>query len=381
MILRIICLTLGVMLSSVVGAIDLRSFQHGIDFVPGPDGTWWLIWSSSGHPPSGADSDGNWPHDVYLSSIDPSRPSIEPRVLIRQPEAQEPASAAATQDGHIMITMEDGWNARNVLAQRYGVYGQAMDPIKPYPADVYDGGHSGHVAAAGNFFVVFFSEEWVAGGGVDDLGSGDDVLAHVFDSRGKFQYPVRVAVGEETRDWWPLVAGSDRYACFVWQRFVPGEIYADLMISVHDVEAGKRVSKPQVVMSSVMYYTYSVTWIASIDRFLIMGVHHDGTGFGLLIDESGEVRGVSQKLPPIVRESQSIVREFEKQALVVQPMMPKGVLSLSVQADSIRVLRHIEDEHVWGYGGTDGIFLDSERVYIVSLSKDGLIERTFQVDR
>jgi hypothetical protein len=207
---------LGLLLLSSTGILnvrsaraqDSRSFQHGIDLVPLPNGHYKLIWSSSGNPPTGANDNGNWPHDVYFSDIDPAQPKIVPTTLISKPEAQEPASSAITDDGYIMVTMEDGWNAENGLAQRYGVYDTDLNPVKGYPQVVFDGGHSGHVAVVGNKFVVFYSEGWVDGGGVDDLGSGDDVYVSAYHSNGKTLNSSNVAVGNATRDWWPLVAGS-----------------------------------------------------------------------------------------------------------------------------------------------------------------------------
>ncbi|MCF6286667.1 MAG: hypothetical protein L3K26_15955 [Candidatus Hydrogenedentes bacterium] len=359
---------------------DLRSFQHGIDFVPGAEGRWWLIWSSSGHPPTGPDDEGNWPHDVYRASIDPKAPAIAPELFIRRPEAQEPASAAATTDGNIMVTMEDGWNARNVLAQRYGVYDATLAPVRAYPRDVYDGGHSGHVAAAGNHFVVFYSDEWVSGGGVDDLGSGDDVLARVYDSKGSFLYPKRIAVGTETRDWWPEVAGSERVACLVWQRFVDGETHADLMVAMLDVETGRLFLKPTKLKGNLAYYTYSVAWLPLVERFLVLGAYDDGGGFGVLLDESGGVKAESRSLPPLVRESQSIVREDGNRVTVVQPSHPNGLMVLSVSSNAITVGKGIEDGYNWKYAGTDGIFLDRNNVYIVSLSSKGLVERKYRVE-
>jgi len=110
-----------------------------------------------------------WTHDIFYSDIDPHNPKISPIKIISNPEAQEPASSAISDDGHIMITMEDGWNAKNVVAQRYGLYDQSMNPVKPYPNTALDGGHSGHVAASGNRFVIFYSEGWVNDGGVDKM--------------------------------------------------------------------------------------------------------------------------------------------------------------------------------------------------------------------
>jgi hypothetical protein len=372
--------TLALFATCVAPAVDSRSFQHGIDFVPGPDENWWLIWSSSGHPPSGADSDGNWPHDVYRALIDPKAPAIAPEVFIQRPEAQEPASAAATRNGNIMVTFEDGWNADNVLAQRYGVYSASLKPIKAYPRDVYDGGHSGHVAAVGNQFVVFYSDDWVDGGGVDDLGSGDDVLASVYDSKGGYLYPKRVAAGDETRDWWPEIAGSDEVACFVWQRFVDDETHATLMVAVLEVASGRMLLKPTVLEEKLTYYTYSVTWLPTVERFLILGAYDHGGGFGILLDEKGGVRGTSRNLSPVVRESQSIVRADSNGVTVVQPKSPTGLMRLHVSNDAISKRKTIKDDYAWEYSGTDGIFLDRNNVFMVSLSRAGLVTRKFRIE-
>ena len=199
-------------------AQDDRSYQHGINFLQRPDNQWLLIWSSSGNPPTGKDKNGSWTHDIYSSLIDPQNPIIRPTTLISNPEAQEPASSAITDDGYTMITMEDGWNTNRNVAQRYAVYDPLMKAIKPYPQLILDGGHSGHVAAVKNRFVVFYSDEWVQGGGVDNLGSGDDVLAKVYSRLGNLEHTVPIAVGKKSRDWWPLVSGS-KQNCFAINYF------------------------------------------------------------------------------------------------------------------------------------------------------------------
>jgi len=207
---------------------DDRAFQHGIDFIPLPSGLYALVWSSSGAPLHVTDSN-EWEHDVYYSFIDPDRPVINPIKIISREEAQEPASTAITSNGKIMITMEDGWHPTVVLEQRYGVYNSNFNTTsKSYPQVVpVAGGHSGHVAAVDNRFVIFYSEEWVEGGGVDNLGSGDDVYAAIYDSDGNFLFQKKIAVGNTTRDWWPWVEASDNYACMIWQRFVNNETYSE----------------------------------------------------------------------------------------------------------------------------------------------------------
>jgi hypothetical protein len=356
---------------------DPRSYQHGIDFVKLDNGDYWLIWASSGNPPTGAAPSGNWTHDVYYSRIVPSNPKINPQVIISNPEAQEPASSAISNDGHIMVTMEDGWTS--CCSQRYGVYDSDLNPVNPYPNLVHDGGHSGHVAAVDNRFVVFYSDEWVDGGGVNNLGTGDDVLVKVYGSNGDLQQSVDVAVGRVTRDWWPVVAGSNSHAILVWQRFVEGETYADLMVAILDPAIGVLVKDALVLEDHVKYYTYDVQYISAIDRFLVVGTYDAGGGFVYLLDNEGNVLADNKTLPATVRESQLVVREFDGGAVVVQPTTPTGVMVLSVTPSSITLEQTIADDYEWQYSGTDGIFVDSDTVYIVSLSSKGLVERTFDV--
>ncbi len=368
-------------------AQDPREFQHGIDFVALPDGHYKLIWSSSGNPPTGADPDGSWPHDVYYSDIDPANPQIVPTTLISKPEAQEPASSAITDDGHIMVTMEDGWNAQNVLAQRYGVYDTDMSPVKGYPQVVLDGGHSGHVTAVGNRFVVFYSEGWIAGGGVDDLGSGDDVYVSVYRSNGSISGSRNIAVGGATRDWWPLVAGSDHHAMLLWQRFVDDETYAELYYSIYNPSNGSFVKTETLLAPGLEYYTYDVQYLESVDRYLAIGVYEQGGGFAYLIDDTGAIVGEHLALPEVVREGQPAIwlgdnpggGPNEETARVVYPKLDGGVMVLEITSSGIALGASIPGLP-WQTAGTDGIFTAEDEVYFVNLSPAGLVERTFSIE-
>ncbi len=355
---------------------DLREYQHGIDFIPLPDGTYALIWASSGNPPTGQLPNGNWTHDIYYSHIDPKHPAINPVLLIANPEAQEPASAAISSHGHILITMEDGWNTDQEVAQRYGVYDAALNPVLPYPQMVADGGHSGHTTASGNHFIVFYSEGWIDEGGVDGLGSGDDVRAAVYDSDGVLEYTLDVAVGDSSRDWWPLAAGSPERTLLVWQRFVDDEEYSHLMFSLLDMNTGSLVVSPAMLEEKVQYYTYNAVFIPSISRFLITGAHPDGTGFAYLLDAEGNTVAANTDLPAPVRESQAILRDGEGEVLAVEPIVPSGAMVLTLTPESIRLKYTLEDDYTWSYSGIDGIFLSSDTIYIVATSPMGLVERT-----
>jgi hypothetical protein len=353
---------------------DLRSYQHGIDMVSFPDNSLSLVWSSGGNPPS-----GEWTHDVYISAINRSNPLIKPKTLLSRDEAQEPASAAVNTKGNIMVTMEDGWNAKNEVAQRFGVYDSALNPVRAYPQLVLDGGHSGHVTSVGENFVIFYSEGWVDGGGVDDLGSGDDVYAAIYSSDGVLQKEADVAVSS-TRDWWPLVAGSPSRALLVWQRFVQNETHANLMFALLNPSTGQLVKSPLKLVEGVTYYTYSVAYLPTIERFLVLGTFTNGRGFGYLIDNDGNIVTKNINLPPIVREAQSVIRNESNQATVVQARAPSGVMVLTVTNNKITLREVRDDTYQWQYMGVDGAFLDATHVYLVALSTHGLIERTYILD-
>ncbi len=359
---------------------DQRSYQHGIDFIPIGNEQYALVWSSSGSPIDVSNS-AVWEHDVYYSLIDPAKPVIKPINLISREEAQEPASTAISKDGHIMITMEDGWDPTIVLEQRYGVYNSDFTPTsKAYPQVVpVAGGHSGHVAAIDNRFVIFYSEEWVSGGGVDNLGSGDDVYAAIYDSNGNFLFQKNIAVGTTTRDWWPWVEGSDNYACMIWQRFVNNEIYSDLMISILNPLTGEFTVTEKKIETNMEYYTYSLAAIPELDQFLIMGVHKDGTGFGILLDKNGNELSRNDNLPPIVRESQPALRTINGNLFIAQAKADGGIMILKITTN-IELEKTIDDAYIWGYGGTDGIWRNDKQIYMVSLSNCGLVQKKFSLN-
>ncbi len=366
-------------LLNVSTAQDARSYQHGINFLKRPDGQWLLTWSSSGNPPSGKDKNGNWTHDIYYSLIDPSKPIIQPKTLISNPEAQEPASSTITDDGYIMITMEDGWNTERNVAQRFGIYDSALKPVKPYPQLVQDGGHSGHVTAVNNRFVVFYSDEWITGGGVENLGSGDDVLAKIYTDKGELKHSVAVAVSKKTRDWWPLTAGSKKTAMLVWQRFVDDKTWSLLMMAVLDPETGRMLKKPIQIANKIKYYTYNVAFLSALDRFLITGTNNNGKGFALLFSQTGELISSLENLPPIMREAQIIQHQTGKTTSIAQAIDPAGIMILNATADQIIFQEKLRGTQKWSISGTDGLFADENHLFLVGLSENGLLQQFFAI--
>lgn len=358
---------------SLVDKNDARSYQHGVDFIKRSDGSYVLVWASSGNPPVGADENEEWLHDIYYSIIDPSSPSIKPIALISAPNAQEPVSSAIASNGHIMITMEDAWQAQNNLTQSYAIYDENLKPVKPYQSTVFDGGHSGHVSSVGNLFVVTYSTGWVDGGGVNNLGSGNDVQLNVYDSNGNLKNTKEVAVGDVTRDWWPLITGSDRYALLIWQRFVEGKSYSDLMFTVYNPTTNKWIKTANKITEGVKYYTYNAEYLDAIDRFLISGSYENGGGFSFLISTEGNIVAENKTLPPLVREAQPAVKVVGNSTVkVVYPIMPGGLAVLSVNDRNITLEDKIPVAYNWSYAGTGGVFLDETTMYFVSLSPTGI---------
>ncbi|RUM65591.1 MAG: hypothetical protein DSZ03_02540 [Sulfurimonas sp.] len=359
---------------SGLSAEDLRAYQHGVDFLQRSDGNYWLIWASSGIPPQGEDADGEWTHDIYAAAINTQTPTLKPAAVITEVRAQEPSSAAIASNGHIMITMEDAFEDDDVYAQTYGVYNEQMEPLKGYRNIVAYGGHSGHVAAVGEQFVVFYSEGWVEGGGVDELGSGDDVLLKTYNTRGDLLHVKDVAVGETTRDWWPLVAGSSQYALLLWQQFVENESHARLLYRIYDPKNNLWVSDTALLSEAVQYYTYDVQYLETLERFLVCGTDAQGNGFARLLTREGQVVAHAGALPPLVREAQPALRARGADAVtVVYPSAPKGLTVLTISRTDIQLKRTFVQEHTWLYSGTDGIFTDDENVYFISLTPQGAV--------
>lgn len=370
---------------------DLRAFQHGLDTLPLPNGQYVSIWSSVvSEKLQLTNNDEEWSHNVYMASFSNASTQLSPELLISAPDhtAQEPASSAISRDGHIMVTMEDAYQAKHELMQSYAVFDTQFKSIAPYQQVAFDGGHSGHVAAVDNHFVIFFSEGWVDGGGVDDLGSGDDVLLKTYNSIGKELGQLSVSVDKQHRDWWPLLAGSQHVALLVWQRFIDDKTNAQLMYSIYDPIKNTLIKQPIALRGDVQYYTYDVQFLPTVNRFLITGTTENNTGFAYLIDEQGLVVNTLNTLPPFVREAQPAIIGYQNEVephkvveRVVYPIAPSGLVVLDVNKTSINIKQRLYDPYLWQYIGTDGVFLDEQTVYFHTLSQYGLKEMRWHIQK
>ncbi len=398
--------------ASVSGA-DRREYQHGVQFVSSSDSSHWLIWSSSqGNPPSGKKTvtlpDGSkcsyFTHDVYYSMIENSQPEIDAQQLIRLPEAQEPVSAAVSVDGSVLVTFEDGSDSNitsdcwGVIQQRYKLFTSALQAKTELRTVAKSGAHSGHATAVDNQFVIVYSEGWVDSGGDDNFGTGKTIFLDMVNTQGELLRHRRIEGGMRERDWWPLVAGSTRYAFLLWQRYVENSHRANLMYAVYDPVADQFVRPPAALQTEVYYYHYDVQYLLKINRFIVSGNHlgpmiresNHGSiplktqkGFVYLLSEQGEIVdhwSASQLCEfcggyhthPFVREAQPAIYTNEDHVQVLYPVKPKGVLLFLLGANAISLQKYISHDYYWHSLGTDGIFLNSHTAYFANLSPLGL---------
>ncbi len=355
--------------TTVAPYTDHRAWQHGLDLVKvGPRHL--LVWSSWGDTPDPTPNPGgNWSHDVYYSCLDPNNPEVNPKTLVSAPEAQEPASTAINSNGRILMSCEDG---NPDISQRAGMWDANLNPIKEYGTLVHDGGHSGHVAAMGNRFVVAYSYGWVDGGGVDNLGTGDDVLARIVNDDGTMSRAIPVSVNQaaDKRDWWPVIAASPTDALEVWQRYPAGTLHGAF------IRPDGTSSEEFKITDGIKFYYYNVRWLPSLNRYVVFGSRQDG-GFISIIDRNGSVAVSRTGLPDTVRESKLVVRknsEDGKSGVVtaIYPTLPSGAAVVSITAGSIDLQRSIPASYKWDYMGTDGMFVAPNRILFATLSKTGL---------
>lgn len=363
--------------SAVTG--DMRRFMHGIAAVPGLAAGETYVFFSSANPDEELPRPGDsWTHDVYVARWDGKTGSLgEPSRFVSRPEAQEPVSAARNTAGSIMVTFEDGWEAPHTVTQRYGVYDPRLDPVKAYPNEVEPGGHSGHVAAVGEAFIVFYSDGWVDGGGEDNLGSGHGVYAKVYDNVGQELHDIDVVHAQ--RAWWPRLAGGTSTALLIWQELMPNQRDARLKAAVLDPRSGK-VGRHLVLQDDIRFYHYEVAWMPDIERFLVVGTAR-GKGFARLVSEEGEVTASLACMPATVREAGIAVDTAKHHAYT--PAADGRLLQIRAERDSLSLaatLMTLDSSPVrWRTMGSLGLFGLDDTLHWFSLTEKGLAQLRFNL--
>ena len=251
-----------------------------------------------------------------------------------------------------------------------GLWDAALNPIKTPPITVRKGGHSGHVAALGDKFLVTYGEGWVKGGGDNHRGTGDDIWARIVDNDGALgpEIPIAVDPRRAYRDWWSVVSASDRNWLVVWQRYSTAALWGAL------IDAKGRVTKKFVITDDVVtdrYGVYGVRYLPSLQRFLVTGTKPNG-GFAALLDTHGTVLVLKTDLPRPAPQSHVIVQPHNQGARAVYPVVPSGVAVLDVGARSLRLVKTLEHPYRWDYMGTDGVFVTPDKVLFATLSRAGV---------
>lgn len=368
--------------SSVNSTVDQRQYAHGISFLTNPvTDKSYLIWSDAYG--SGVTADGDWTHDVFFQQVRKKNPCItSKKILIKAEEAQEPASASVAGDGSTIVTFEDGNLAGDYnVCQRYTIYDKHLNVIKKYPQLIAKGGHSGHCASTKNRHIVFWCDDWVDGGGVDDLGSGKNVYATTMTTTGNHLTKIPISVGDNTRDWWPLAAASSSKVFLLWQRFVPGETYSHLCYALLDPVENQLLSIPSAtnqepteiqVLTNIKasYYTYQVTYLKASNQFLVAVTNQDQTGTLLLFNAQGALLQQTNGLPPFVRESSPAVKNKSGATLLCYPRSPSGTFFVTVSDETISAPSLSSGNYRWSYRGTCGLFDTNGSAYFYTLGKN-----------
>ena len=360
---------------------DPRRFTHGIGAALGDHQNMQIFYSRSSLAADAEDSEAPWSHDVYVAVWNAATGELGPsRIFIGEPEAQEPVSVAQNASGNIMLTLEDGWKADQDVTQRYGVYDKHLRPVRPYPVEVEPGGHSGHVAAVGNSFVVAYSDGWVNFGGQDNLGSGNGVYAKVYDGSGVELHQIDIV--HARRAWWPVVAGGKTHAMVAWQELVDHRKPPQLKFALIDAVSG-RLGPATVLHNAVQYYTYNVSWLKAPERFLVVGTA-EGHGFARLIDSHGRITASLSCLPATVREAGIAVQDGGGAKAISYAYIPAAngrLMQLRIEPASLTLsglLAPSGDKAVrWHPVGSTGLFASSGMLYWLSLTPEGLEQIRF----
>ncbi|MEZ0481315.1 hypothetical protein [Planococcus sp. SSTMD024] len=336
---------------------DTRKYAHGVSIIGNS-----VLWSEKSYEQR---KDG-WTHDIYIKEIGENHVDT----LVSNPEAQEPVSASSTVETSI-ITYEDGYDSTNNVSQRYKLYDDNWQLL--HEATLLDGGHSGHAASTNEHHILFWSHGWVNGGGVNDLGSGKDVVVSTVSNEGEVLHEIELSQRDD-RDSWPMVAASDDNALLVWQQFNDDASKAVLQFAIYDPEANELAVEPDELLPQVEFYVYNATYVPEASQYVVAAQTSEG-GTLLLLSKDGEVLDQIDS-PDLVREAAPAVQGNT----LVFPQLPADYFTVQISDDELQLNSSDSLDIDWGTSGTTGVFLDERRVYFATLDKEGLQEVTVELD-
>ncbi len=348
---------------------DHRAWQHGIELLS-LNGKSLLIWSSWGNPPA-SNPGKDWEHDIYYSWIDSCANMAAPSILIAGHEAQEPPSVAVNNRGKILLTWEDGSDGINQ-------YAALLDENIQGARNTFlirTGGHSGHVAASKNKFLVTYSEDWINDDdGFLGRGTGKNLFARIVDDDGHAGPEIRVSPGtQQKREDWPLVAGSESGWLIVWQRY-PERTLHTVVIS----HSGTILRQTLVVKDLRVGYHYDVQYIPALNSYLVLATTTTG-GVAILMSVHGKIIVRNDNLPPLVNESRFVWTNGSAGVIGAYPIVPSGLAVIHVSAEKITLQKILPAEYQWDYTGTTGTFISPSTILFATLSTKGLKIFTFDI--
>ncbi len=358
---------------------DSRKYQHGINFLKLSDNFYELIWSSKGNAVFPNNSKSLNSYNIYYSFIDSIKPQIVPKQLLKTSLGQGFVSSAVNSKSDIFVLAQSENRDRKEKFEIGKLYGDNMINLSEEDV-ILKKGHGAHVSSLKDKFLVAYSSGWIEGRGLNNEGIGNDVALNIYDKKANLIDNVNIVAGEETRDWWPIVTSSKENALILWQRFLPNKNFAKLMFTIYDPEKKVFDKKITILKDDVMYYSYSVTFLKDLDRFLVLGNSSENKGFALLLDKKGNVLAQDYALTPVVREVYPAVKSLNKNEVkVVYPANNDKIATLSITSKNISSEGVVSVGYDWDISGTSGIFLDNNDLYFVSLSADGLKQMQLRI--
>ena len=338
---------------------------HGINVLKTSKKGYDVIWASA----QKTSENGDWTHDIYGMTYRNGH-TIK-KMLVSAPEAQEPSSASQCDDGHILVTFEDGHAVGDYgIMQRYAIFDQNLQPVvsyNPRQTIIQAGGHSGHVASVHNTFVIASDEGWVNHDGIKNRGTGKDIYMTTMNSVGNNKKIFKIANTSSRYDW-PLVAGSKNVAFLLWQRIVPKRNYTKLMMATFNLKT-RKVSHPKAVSKiKCQYYNYSVSYMPKVNRFILTATDYHGVGHMFLYNTNGKQLCHKSGLTRFSRESSPAVANNS----IVYPTYKKSLTLFKVTYKSIKKIKTKKTSLSWSSRGQAGVFDANGKVVFYALQKNKL---------
>ena len=242
---------------------------------------------------------------------------------------------------------------------------------------IRSGGHSGHVAASRERFLVAYSEGWVdADDGFLKRGTGKNLFARIVEDDGHAGPELQISPGRpQQREDWPLVAGSESGWMIVWQRYPERTLHA----AVID-RSGAILRQTLIAKDLRVGYHYDVQYLPALNSYFVLATTVAG-GAAVLLNAQGQIIVRNDSLPALVSESRFIWTNESSGVIGVYPVIPSAIAVIHVSAKKIALKKILASDFQWDYVGTTGTFVSPSDVLFATLSTKGLKIFTFNLSQ